>query len=493
MTLEFLRRAAEFGERTAVVDPAGRHTYRDLLDAADVLAEAIWPRAAGAMVAWLAEPGSEWVVAQWAIWRAGGTGVPLAVSHPEAELEHVLTDCRAGLVLADAVHAPRLRPLADRLGVPLERLDAPSRAPGPAMPPAAAPPGGALVFYTSGTTGKPKGVVLTHANLAAQCASLSTAWEWRADDAILNVLPLHHVHGAINVLGCALWNGAACEFLPRFDPGAAWRRFAAGGLTLFMAVPTVYAKLIAAYEAAEPGDQARWRAACGGLRLTVSGSAALPASVLERWRGITGHVLLERYGMTETGMVLSNPLHGARRPGHVGLPLPGVEVRLVDDDGAPATEGEPGDIEVRGPGVFREYLGRPDETRAAFRDGWFRTGDVAVVEEGSHRILGRQSVDIIKSGGYKLSALEIEEVIRQHPGVADCAVVGVPDAEYGERVAVALVPRGGAGPDLASLRAWGRQRLAAYKLPSRLRVVDALPRNAMGKVVKPAVARLFAL
>lgn len=192
-------------------------------------------------------------------------------------------------------------------------------------------------------------------------------------------------------------------------------------------------------------------------------------------------------------MALSNPLRGERRPGHVGLPLPGVEVRLVDEDGQPVGSGEPGEIEVRGPGVFREYWRRPEATAQAFRDGgWFQTGDVAVVDAGYYRILGRRSVDIIKTGGYKVSALEIEEVLRTHPGIAECAVVGVPDEEWGERICVAVEATAAGAPELAELQEWARERLAPYKVPRELRAVQALPRNAMGKVVKAEVGRRFA-
>ncbi|HEV2733728.1 MAG TPA: AMP-binding protein, partial [Longimicrobiaceae bacterium] len=206
----------------------------------------------------------------------------------------------------------------------------------------------------------------------------------------------------------------------------------------------------------------------------------------------SGHTLLERYGMTEMGLALSNPLRGERRPGYVGVPLPGVEVRLVDDEGAPVEPGTPGEIEVRGDNVFAEYWRRPEATANAFRQGWFRTGDVAVVEGGYFRILGRKSVDIIKTGGYKVSALEIEETLRTHPDVAECAVVGVDDPDWGERICVAVEPRDGATLTLDGLQGWARERLAPYKLPRDLRLVDALPRNAMGKVTKADVARLFA-
>jgi malonyl-CoA/methylmalonyl-CoA synthetase len=220
--------------------------------------------------------------------------------------------------------------------------------------------------------------------------------------------------------------------------------------------------------------------------------------MLARWREITGHTLLERYGMTEIGMALSNPLDGERRPGFVGSPLPGVEVRLVDDQGAEVQAGSAGELEIRGPTVFQEYWRRPDETAAAFRPStgapggdWFRTGDLAVLEDGAYRLLGRISVDIIKTGGFKVSALEIEEVLRLHPCIAECAVVGVADDEWGERVSAAVELRDGATLSLADLQSWAKPRLAPYKIPRDLRPLVALPRNAMGKVTKPEVAALF--
>ena len=283
----------------------------------------------------------------------------------------------------------------------------------------------AMILYTSGTTRRPKGVVTTHDNIAAQIKSLVEAWEWSASDRIVLCLPLHHVHGIINVVSCALWSGATCEMLPRFEANLVWDCIAGGDVTLFMAVPTIYVKLIAAWDAASAERRAELSQACKGLRLMISGSAALPVSTIGRWKEISGHTLLERYGMTEIGMALSNPLRGKRVPGSVGTPLPSVEVQLVGDNGEPVVDGAPGEIEVRGPSVFSEYWGQTDATRTAFRDGWFRTGDTAVVENGVYRILGRTSIDILKTGGHKVSALEIEEALREHPAVAECAVVGV--------------------------------------------------------------------
>lgn len=225
----------------------------------------------------------------------------------------------------------------------------------------------------------------------------------------------------------------------------------------------------------------------------VSGSAALPVSTLERWREISGHVLLERYGMTEIGMALSNPLRGERMPGRVGTPLPGVEVRLIDDSGGVVAGEGAGEIIVRGKNVFLEYWNNPEATNEAFMEGgWFKTGDIAERDaQGSYRILGRKSVDIIKSGGYKISALEIEEVLREHPSIEECAVVGIEDEEWGERVCAALVLRGEKNVSPESVREWCRERLAPYKIPSRIITVSELPRNQMGKVTKPEVIQLF--
>jgi malonyl-CoA/methylmalonyl-CoA synthetase len=280
--------------------------------------------------------------------------------------------------------------------------------------------------------------------------------------------------------------------LPRFDAGRVWSRLADGNVTLFMAVPTIYVRLIAAFDAADAESRARWASGARRARLMVSGSAALPVTVLERWKAMTGHVLLERYGMTEIGMALSNPLDGERRPGTVGQRLPGVDVRLRGEAESDAASAEGGEIHVRSAGVFAEYWRRPKETAAAFAEnGWFRTGDMAALDDGYYRILGRLSVDIIKTGGEKVSALEIEEVLRQHPAIADCAVVGAAHPEWGEQVCAALVLKPGRSVSLEALRTWAGTRLARCKLPGRLVVISDLPRNALGKVVKGEVKGLF--
>jgi len=485
--------------RTAVVDGAACWSYDQLLTGSERGAVALLAGRADLeqrRVAFLVPSDFTYPWVQWAIWRAGGVAVPLCLAHPEPELAYVVEDADAdALVVHPSLHE-RLAGIASAQGRRLlstEQLGA-SGLPGgdvvAALPEVEAGRR-AQIIYTSGTTSRPKGVVTTHANMRAQIVSLVDAWSWSPDDRIVLVLPLHHVHGIVNVLGCALWAGAVCEMPGRFDAVAVWDRLAGGEVTVFMAVPTVYRRLIATWREAPETARRRWAEGASRLRLMVSGSAALPVGVLDTWREITDHTLLERYGMTEIGMALGNPLDGERRPGSVGLPLPGVEVRLVDEAGGTVEDGQSGEIEVRGPAVFGEYWRRPQETAAAFRDGWFRSGDVAVIEAGRYRILGRQSVDIIKTGGYKVSALEIEEVLRLHPAIEECAVVGVADEEWGERVAVAVIPTPQAALDLDGLRRWGKERLATYKIPSRLRQVEALPRNVLGKVVKPEVAKLF--
>ncbi|KAJ2791400.1 hypothetical protein H4R21_006326, partial [Coemansia helicoidea] len=357
----------------------------------------------------------------------------------------------------------------------------------------------ALFIYTSGTTGKPKGVVHTHASIAAQVGSLHEAWGWSAGDRLLHVLPLHHVHGIVVALCGALWAGATAEILPRFDADRVLSRLVDGpqDISLLMGVPTMYARLLQAIDDMPDARKQAVHGAIGRLRLTISGSAALPASVFRRWREATGQTMLERYGMSEIGMALSNDAASpdAREIGAVGKPLPGVEVRLVDVDGSSAAcePGTPGMIQVRGPTLFREYYGLPDKTASEFTpDGWFITGDIAVCDShGVYRIMGRQSVDIIKSGGFKLSALEIERVLLEHPDIRDVAVVGIPSDEWGEAVAAAAVLRPGASLSVDELKPWCCQHIARYKVPKAFIAVDTLPRNHMGKLDKKAVKALF--
>ncbi len=487
-----------------MIDDGGVYSYRDLLERSARAGAGLLDGGGDlreARVAFLAPPGFDYAAAQWGIWRAGGIAVPVAVSHPRAEIEYTVDDADASIVVAHPQFEERLRPVAEarrlRFSLTTDLFG------GPAGPlPNVDVRRAAMILYTSGSTGRPKGVLTTHANIQAQVATLVEAWEWTPGDHILNVLPLHHVHGIINAMTCALWAGAVCEIQPSFDPRRVWGRLSAGDLTLFMAVPTTYKALIREWESAGVERRQAMSRGASKLRLMVSGSDALMVSTLEKWKKITGHTLLERYGMTEIGMALSNPLYGERSPGHVGTPLPGVEVRLVEleldeetgrhEHGGPAARGTPGEVQARGPGVFREYWRRPDATREALSsDGWFCSGDVASLEDGGFRIWGRASQDIIITGGENVSAREVEQVLSAHPGIRACAVVGALDHYWGKAVSAAVVAEEGHEVNRESLRDWARGKLAPYKLPQRVRVVSELPMNTMGKVVKPEVRAIF--
>jgi malonyl-CoA/methylmalonyl-CoA synthetase len=479
--------------RTAIVEGERQVTYDEIHETSVRVASSLLAGSQDlheARIAFFVTPGVDYVTTLFGIWRAGGVAVPLPISHPPPELAYLMSDAAVSLVIAEPAAVELLRPISRDAGVAVTTTSA-LRA-GRAMPlPIIGATRQALMLYTSGTTGRSKGVVTTHANVTAQIVSLVSAWGWTSADRTVLALPLHHVHGLINVLGSACWAGAVVDVLPRFDTDAVWDRLAIGDVTVFTAVPTMYHRLIASWSTA-PVDVREVRSAGSRrARLMLSGSAALPMTTLERWREITGHTLLERYGMTEIGMALANPLHGERRPGFVGVPLPGVEVRIVDDALDDVAPGLAGELLVRGPGVFEQYWRQPAATVEAFADGWFRTGDIAVVEDGAYRLLGRRSIDIIKSGGHKISALEIEEAMRLHPSIAECAVVGVDDPEWGQRVCAAVELRESGALSLDDLAAWLRARVAPYKIPRELRCVEMLPRNAMGKVVKPDVSAMF--
>ncbi|XP_062032790.1 malonate--CoA ligase ACSF3, mitochondrial isoform X3 [Lepus europaeus] len=518
-------RALAFGDRIALVDQHGRHTYKDLYRRSLQLSREIC-RLRGSedlreeRVSFLCSNDAAYVVAQWASWMSGGIAVPLYRKHPEAQLEYFLRDSQSSVAVASPEHVELLSPVARKLGVPLLPLS-PSVYTGTAEEQAQEREWrhrGAMIVYTSGTTGKPKGALITHSNLGAMVTGLVHTWAWTQDDVILHVLPLHHVHGVVNKLLCPLWVGATCVMLPEFNAQLVWEKFLSSEpprVSVFMAVPTVYSKLMDHYAAhfTQPHVQDFVRAVCKeSIRLMVSGSAALPVPLLEKWRSITGHTLLERYGMTEIGMALSNPLAADRRlPGSVGTPLPGVEVRIVSErpqEGCPYTihaegderdtqvtpgfEEKEGELLVRGPSVFREYWNKPEETRDAFTaDGWFKTGDTAVFKDGRYWIRGRTSVDIIKSGGYKVSALEVERHLLSHPSISDVAVIGVPDMTWGQRVTAVVALREGHSLSHPELKEWARGVLAPYAVPSELLLVEEIPRNQMGKVDKKALLRQF--
>jgi len=340
----------------------------------------------------------------------------------------------------------------------------------------------AAILYTSGTTGRPKGAMMTQRNLASNALALHRIWGFGPDDRLLHALPIFHTHGLFVAVNCTLANGTAMLFLPRFDAGEVIRLLPRA--TVMMGVPTFYVRLLAAPDFT--------RDACRGMRLFISGSAPLLPETFAAFRERTGHTILERYGMTETNMITSNPLEAERVGGSVGFPLPDVEVRVADPEGQPLPNGETGGIEVRGPNVFKGYWRNPEKTREEFwPDGFFRTGDVGRFDErGYLHIVGR-SKDLIISGGLNVYPKEVETVIDSVAGVAESAVIGVPHRDFGEAVVAVVVPRAGPRLDPSAILAATKQQLAAFKNPKQVILVDDLPRNAMGKVEKNKLRQAY--
>jgi malonyl-CoA/methylmalonyl-CoA synthetase len=491
--ITLIENAKQYLNDEAIISDGKKYLYQDLIQHSDALAKILLNGAidlSEARIAFMIKPGFDYVKVQWAIWKAGGVAVPLCLTHPFPSLQYYIEDTAASIIVVNAHFASLFTDYCNEKSIRLIILEEEQTIIESALPDIDLSRR-AMILYTSGTTNKPKGVVTTHATIEAQIKSLVEAWQWTSSDHIICVLPLHHVHGIINVIGCSLWSGAICEFLPSFSEEALLNQFAKGAINVFMAVPTIYFKLIAYFEKLPVSEQERFKTAMKDFRLMVCGSAALPVTVMEKWEAISGHRLLERYGMTEIGMGLSNPYQGERKAGYVGLPLPGVQVMLADEQYQAAPEDEPGEILIKGATVFSEYWNNPKATQEAFTsNGWFKTGDIAVIENGYYRIMGRNSVDIIKSGGYKISALEIEEVLRTHEWINDCAVVGIPDDEWGELIVAAIVSSN-ASLDTAQVNQWLRTQMAAYKTPKKYIILNELPRNAMGKVIKGDVKKLL--
>ncbi|MFF4654550.1 acyl-CoA synthetase [Streptomyces sp. NPDC001381] len=464
------RVALRFGERTL--------TYAELAAAAGAVGERV--RGAERVAVW-ATPSLETAVGVVGVLLAGAAAVPLNPKSGEKELGHILRDSAPGVVLA----AP-----GDELPAPLDglaRVDVEVHGTGAPSPASVDDEHPALVVYTSGTTGPPKGAVIPRRALVATLDALADAWQWTGEDVLVHGLPLFHVHGLVlGVLG-PLRRGGSVRHLGRFTTEGVARELN-GGASMLFGVPTMYHRIAEAL----PGDPELVKG-LSAARLLVSGSAALPVHDHERIAAATGRRVIERYGMTETLMNTSVRADGEARAGTVGVPLPGVELRLVEEDGAVVTayDGETvGEIQVRGPHLFTEYLNRPDATAAAFTaDGWFRTGDVAVLDpDGYVRIVGRKATDLIKSGGYKIGAGEIENALLEHPGVREAAVTGEPDADLGERIVAWVVPVDPQSPPGSDeLAGHVARRLAPHKRPRVVRYLEALPRNDMGKIMKRAL------
>ncbi len=442
--------------------------------------------APGDRVAVQVEKSPEALLLYLACLRAGLVYLPLNSAYQQGEVGYFLGNAEPGAVVAQPRSMPWLEPLAVGRGIRhVFTLDEHGRGSLVDAAQAASPRFAtvqrassdlAAILYTSGTTGRSKGAMITHRNLASNATVLHAYWGFRPDDVLVHMLPLFHVHGLFVACHCVLMNGTAMRFHAKFDARRALADFTRS--TVFMGVPTFYTRLLA--------EAGLTREACAGMRLFVSGSAPLLAETHAQFEERTGQRILERYGMTETGMLTSNPLAGERRPGTVGFPLPGTSVRVVDDEGGACAAGEIGHIQVKGDNVLPGYWRMPEKNKEEFTaDGFFRTGDVGTFSaDGYLSIVGR-SKDLIITGGYNVYPKEVELAIDELPAVAESAVVGVPHPDFGEAVTAVVVPRPGAtAPTEAEVIAWLKSRLANFKVPKRVFLVEELPRNTMGKVQK---------
>ncbi len=424
---------------------------------------------------------------------AGIVFLPLNTAYTAEEVDYFVSDCGAKLVLCDAANLDALRPIAERNGAQIETLAGKAgpgsfdtlaaRQPATFAPVDRGPGDLAALLYTSGTTGRSKGAMLTQTNLLSNAEVLTETWRFMADDVLLHALPVFHTHGLFVATNVTLLAGGSLIFLPGFDLDAVIE--ALPRATAMMGVPTFYTRLL--------DDPRLTRDLVGHIRLFVSGSAPLLAETHTAWEARTGHKILERYGMTETNMITSNPYDGDRRPGTVGFPLPGIELRITDPDtGAELHRGETGMIEVRGPNVFKGYWQMPEKTAAELREnGFFITGDLGVIDaDGYVSIVGRQK-DLIITGGYNVYPKEVELLLDEVPGVKESAVIGVPHPDFGEAVLGVLVPEAGAELDLPSIAEGLQTHIARFKQPKDLVVIDELPRNTMGKVQKAELRRRF--
>ena len=470
------------GDAAALICPDGEDwTYARLIAEVDAAAAALaaWGVGVDDRVLAQVEKTPEAVALYLACVKSGAVYVPVNPAYTEPEVAYFIADCRPALFVAGG-------PLdAD---VPVAVLDGAGggsfrRRPAGASLPTAdrADDDLAAIIYTSGTTGRSKGAMLTHANLISNAEVLSAAWGWRADDVLLHALPIFHVHGLFVALHCAFLNATPVILLPRFDVSAVLRELPCA--TVLMGVPTFYTRLL---------DDASFDAdSCANGRLFISGSAPLTEQTFAAFEQRTGFQMLERYGMSETLMNTSNPLEGERVAGTVGFALPGVAVRVADDDARELPPGEVGNIELKGPNVFKGYWRQPEQTAAAFRDdGFFVTGDLGAMDgEGRLTLVGR-SKDLVISGGYNVYPKEVEALLDEMPEVAESAVIGVPHPDFGEAVVAVVVAPGCV--DQADVDAYLKGKLARYKQPKRVVRLDEVPRNAMGKVQKNILRATFA-
>ena len=487
--LKIFEQLDSFKERVAIECGGREFSYSYLNEKSDLIASSLLGREKDLneeRIGFLMNPDIDYICTLWAIWKAGGVAVPLSLFAKEGELDHYVKDAEIKLIITSGDceqqnNLPKKKNLKIKI---LGNLNLEERNRLPEITSERQ----AMILYTSGTTSKPKGVVSTHMNVEAQITALVQAWEWTKEDHIPLFLPLHHIHGIINSLSCPLYVGAKVTMLGPFETKKVCTAVASSNFTVFTAVPTIYFSLI---EQLENSMDLKLTQGFSKMRLMMSGSAALAPEIHKKWQQLTGQELLERYGMTEVGMALSNKINGERRPGSVGVPLPEVQVKLEDDNGRTIDcENEAGQLLIKGPQVFQGYLNLDDKTQKSFKDGWFLTGDIVVLEKGYYRILGRDSVDIIKSGGYKISALEIEDVLLRNNAIKECAVVGIADDKWGEIVATAIVMKN-EPISIEEVQAWCSSYLSDYKVPKKISFLNDLPKNSMGKITKPKIKEML--
>ncbi|XP_045540433.1 malonate--CoA ligase ACSF3, mitochondrial [Papilio machaon] len=569
------RRALLFPSRVALQDDIGIYTYAGLHQAASSLSDEIAAQLLGETqrtIAYMCSNNASHVITQWAIWMMGNIAIPLSSLHPPDMIKYFLTDSTASLVICTQEYEKLLRPITLEVSTPLliagreKEVTAQLYQPNttfmkPKMDDNLNDIGksniwygenDAMLIYTSGTTSKPKGVVWTHNMLSTQIAALHSAWQYSANDVVLHTLPLHHIHGQLNSLNASLAAGARIRMLSSFVSHAVWSRLLGMGereeakVSVFHGVPAMYSRLASDYDTMfadnKMADYVRSTLA-SKMRLMCAGSAPLPDTLFRKWEEISGIRLLERYGMSEVGMALSNPYRPVeqRQVGCVGVPLPGVTARIatVDELKPLITVESPvpdtqisldklglsgtkefftdskgsewkqptveihernqddeyeGELLLKGPAVFTRYWNRLPQLNASdfTSDGWFRTGDTASYSAGRFRILGRTSVDIIKTSGYKVSALQVESAVLEHPDVADVAVLGVQDDTYGEIITAVVVTKDNAKLTLKDIKDVAGKKLPPYSLPRKLLLVEQMPRNAMGKLDKKEIRKVFA-
>jgi malonyl-CoA/methylmalonyl-CoA synthetase len=469
--------------------PASR-TWRELDESSAMMANFLGSLGLppGARVAVQTEKSVDALILYLAVLRAGQVFLPLNTAYQAAEIEYFMRDAEPAVMVCSTKNLDGIAAIAGKVGTPhvyslnddrsgtlLELAARHSRRHVP-VPVAAGDL--AVILYTSGTTGRSKGAMLSHGNLLANAATLRSYWGWQPEDVLIHCLPIFHTHGLFVAAHGALLSGSKMIWFNRFDPKAVVGRLPEA--SVFMGVPTLYVRMLP-----EPDLTMQ---ACRRMRLFVAGSAPLLPQTFDLWRERTGHRILERYGMSETVMLTSNPYYpedGERRAGTVGLPLPGVELRILGEHGEPSTPDGIGGIEVKGPSVFQGYWRAPELTREAFSaDGWFRTGDVGKIDERGYVVIVGRSKDLIITGGYNVYPAEVESYLNDLPGVAESAVIGVPHPDFGEAVVAVVAARAGVPPDAPALLSALKNKIANFKVPKHLFVVNELPRNVMGKVQK---------